>query len=71
LKQISKLKTRRKGEEKTPSDEPTVPSVHSVGVVGTLRKRQNEVGTVGEPTVHFVDALDELQRKSSEDSSTG
>jgi hypothetical protein len=24
-----------------------------------------------EPTVHFVDALDELQRRSSEDNSTG
>jgi hypothetical protein len=47
LKQRSKLKTRRKGRKKTPSDEPTVPSVHSVGVVGTLRRRQNKVGTIG------------------------
>jgi hypothetical protein len=32
LKQRSKLKTRRKGRKKTSSDEPTVPSEHSVGV---------------------------------------
>jgi hypothetical protein len=31
----------------TPSDEPTVSSVHSVGVVGTLRNRPNEVDTIG------------------------
>jgi hypothetical protein len=67
LKQRPKLKTRRKGRKKTPSDEPTVPSVHSVGVIGTLRRRQLS----DEPTIHFVDAPDELQRKSSEDNSTG
>jgi hypothetical protein len=37
----------RKGKENTPSDEPTVPPVHSVGVIGVLRRKQNEVGTVG------------------------
>jgi hypothetical protein len=37
----------RKGRKLTPSDEPTVPSVHSVGVVGTLSCRPNEVDTVG------------------------
>jgi hypothetical protein len=44
--------------------------VHSVGVVGTLCNRSNEVDT-DELTVQFLDAPDELQRKSSEDSSTG
>jgi hypothetical protein len=46
LKQRSKLKTRIKRRKKTPSDEKTVPSVHSVGVVGTLRRRKNEDDTV-------------------------
>jgi hypothetical protein len=35
LKQRSKLKTQRKGRKKTPADEPMVPSVYSVGVLGT------------------------------------
>jgi hypothetical protein len=64
-------KSRRKEEEKTPSDELTVPLVHSVCVVFTLRNKPNEVDTSDEPTVHFVDAPDQLRRKSSEDSSTG
>jgi hypothetical protein len=46
LKKRSKLKTRRKGEEKPPSDEPTVPLVHSVGVVGTLHNRSIEADIV-------------------------
>jgi hypothetical protein len=47
LEQRSKLKTRRKRRKQTPSDEPTVSSVHSVGVVGTLHNRPNKVDTIG------------------------
>jgi hypothetical protein len=47
LKQRSKLKTQREGRKKTPSDEPTVPSVHSVGALGTLRNDWNSLDTVG------------------------
>jgi hypothetical protein len=42
----SRVKTEQRKEKKTPLDEPTVPSVHSV-IVGTLRNRPNEVDTVG------------------------
>jgi hypothetical protein len=39
---------------------------------GQNRERKEKVRTSSdEPTVHFVDAPDELQRKRSEDSSTG
>jgi hypothetical protein len=41
------LKTQGKRRKKTLLDEPMVPSVHSVSVVGTLRNRPNEVDTVG------------------------
>jgi hypothetical protein len=38
---------RRKGRKLTLSDEPTVLSVHSVRVLGTLRRRPNSTSTVG------------------------
>jgi hypothetical protein len=37
----------RKGRKLTPSDEPTVASVHSVGVLGTPHSKQNKDVTVG------------------------
>jgi hypothetical protein len=43
----------------------------SVGALGTLRSRQNEVDTIRWSDVQFLDAPDELQRWSSEVSSTG
>jgi tryptophanyl-tRNA synthetase len=68
---IPHAKMRRKGRKLTPSDEPTVPLVHSVGVLGTLRGEQMKMSPSDDPTVQFLDAPDELQRRSSEVSSTG
>jgi hypothetical protein len=42
-----KGQNRKKGRKLTPSDEPSVPSMHSVSVVGTLGNMPNEVDTVG------------------------
>jgi hypothetical protein len=71
MKNTARQNRAKKGKENTPSDEPMVPSVHSVGVVGTLRNRSNEVDTVGWTTVQFLDASDELQIRRREDSSVG
>jgi hypothetical protein len=61
---------RKKGRKKTPSDEPTVPSVqaseHLVHCAGKMK-----FAPLDEPTVLFSDAPDELQRRSSKASSTG
>jgi hypothetical protein len=67
LKQRSKLKTQRKIRKRAPSDELTVPSVHMVHCAADKMK----VTPWDDSTVQFLDAPDELQRRSSEDSSTG
>jgi hypothetical protein len=43
----------------------------SISVVGTLREASSQQAPSDDPTVHIIDASDELQRRSSEDSSTG
>jgi hypothetical protein len=60
----------RKGRKLTPSDEPTVPSVQaSVHLVHCATDKMKTTLSDG-PTIQFLDAPDELQRRSSEDSST-
>jgi hypothetical protein len=69
----TRVKTeQQKEKEKTPSDEPTVPQIQaSVQSSDELVHRAKPEVLPDEPTVHFLVASDELQRKSSEDSSTG
>jgi hypothetical protein len=43
----------------------------SVGVSGTMRRGWNQLAPLDEPTVHFIVASDELQRRSSEVNSVG
>jgi hypothetical protein len=63
---------RRKRRKKTPSDEPTVPKKQAlVQSSDELVHWLKPEASLDEPTVHFLVASDELQRKSSEDSSTG
>jgi hypothetical protein len=38
----------------------------SVGALGTLRRGWNQQAPSDEPTIHFVDVLDEFQRRSRE-----
>jgi hypothetical protein len=65
-------KRERKEKERTPSDEPTVPRLQaSVQSSDELVHWVKTRAPSDEPTVHFLVASDELQRKSSEDSSTG
>jgi hypothetical protein len=71
LKQRSKLKTRRKGRKKKPSDEPTVLSVQALKHLVHCVEAEMKLTPLDELTVHFLVASDELQRKSSKDSSTG
>jgi hypothetical protein len=68
LKQRSKLKTRRK-RKKTPSDEPTVPSVHSAGALVHYAMTGVNSTPSDEPTVPFLVASDELEKRRREDSS--
>jgi hypothetical protein len=71
LKQKSKLKTQRKGRKKTPSDEPTVPLVQASEHLVRCAETETKLTSSDAPTVNVLDAPDDLQRKSSEDSSTG
>jgi hypothetical protein len=64
-------KQERKEKEKTPSDEPTVPSVQASEHLVHCAEAEMKLTPSDEPTVHFLVASDDLQRKSSEDSSTG
>jgi hypothetical protein len=62
----------RKGKEKTQSEEPTVPQLQaSVQSSDELVLRAKHGVPSDEPTVHYLAASDEVQRKSKEDSSTG
>jgi hypothetical protein len=46
--------------------------IASVGaIVGRVGSKGETLGTIGWTTIHFLVASDELQRRSSEDSSTG
>jgi hypothetical protein len=71
LKQRSKLKTRRKGKKLILSDEPTVPSVQASEHLVHCVEAEMKLTPLDDPTVYILDASDNLQRKSSEDSSTG
>jgi hypothetical protein len=65
-------KRERKEKEKTLSDEPAVPRLQaSVQSSDELVHWVKTRAPSDEPTVHFLVASDKLQRKSSEDSSTG
>jgi hypothetical protein len=65
------LKTQRKGKKKIPSDEPTVPSVQASEHLVHCAEAEMKLTLPDDLTVNILDASDDLQRKSSEDSSTG
>jgi hypothetical protein len=54
LKQRSKLKTQRKGRKKTPSDEPTVPSVQASEHLVHYAEAEMKLTPSDEPMVHFL-----------------
>jgi hypothetical protein len=63
LKQRSKLKTQRKERKKTPSDEPTVPSVQASEHLVHCAEAEMKLTPSDDPTVNILDAPDDLQRK--------
>jgi hypothetical protein len=61
----------RKGRKLTPSDEPTVPSVHSVRALVHCATTGVNLISSDESTVPFLVTSDELEKRSCEDSSVG
>jgi hypothetical protein len=67
-----KGQNRARKKKKTLSDEPTVPKLQaSVQLSDELVHWVKPYAPSDEPTVHFLVSSDELQMKSSEDSSMG
>jgi hypothetical protein len=65
------LKKLRKGRKKTSSDEPVVPSVQASEHLVHCAEAGINFILSDDLTVSILDVPDELQRRSSEDSSVG